>query len=224
MKKAFFTIPLICLFSLSAYAGVPQGGEILFDIYRNGEPFGTHEVRFEENGDRTEVLINIDMSVSFGPLDFFKYSHENREVWRGAEIISMDSQTYDNGKRYEVSAEWGEKLTVETQDDRYVVAPMFTTSYWNPDTLSSERLLNTQKGEVEDVRVRYVGEEEFETGRETLRADHYKIDASLPIDIWYDSKTRQWVGLRFNVRGSELEYKRVSPVGENVMKQAEVAQ
>ena len=125
----------------------------------------------------------------------------------------MKSKTNDDGKAYAVDASWGKGVEVEANGERFEAPEsLYTTSYWNPVTLKSDKLLNTQKGEVEDVRIQYVGQERFQTASETIDADHYKISASLPLEVWYDAKTKQWVGLKFAVRGSEIEYKRLTPV------------
>lgn len=195
-----------------ALAVIPQQGELVFDIYRNGKKFGSHVVSFEQNGPETTVQIDINMKYKLGPLTVFRYEHSNTEVWDGDEIRSLASKTYDDGKDYKVDAVWGDQLNVTVNGDSYEADPIYTTSYWNPVTLKDTQLLNTQKGEIEDVVVDFKGVEDFVVAGDAISAKRYSVDASVPLEVWYDQKTEQWVGLTFSVRGSDFEYRRVTPI------------
>ncbi len=206
------------VFAQPAYAVIPASNQIVFDIYRNGEPFGQHILKFKKEGDKTRVLIDISMKYDLGPITVFRYEHSNEEVWQGDKILSMASQTYDDGDDYAVKAIWGDVLKVDvTKDDKASAyeAPkeLYTTSYWNKVSLKADDLINSQKGQIEDVEVTNLGRKDFTTGHDTVKADHYKVEASVPLELWYDAETDQWVGLRFKVRGSDIEYRRVTPIG-----------
>lgn len=217
MKKILLLSSAIVL-SQPAYAVIPESNQIVFDIYRNGEPFGQHVVKFKKEGDKTRVLIDIGMKYDLGPITVFRYEHRNEELWQGDKILSMKSTTYDDGDDYAVDATWGDVVKVDvTKDEKesaYEASPaLYTTSYWNKVSLKADDLLNSQKGQIEDVEVTNLGRVDFATEHEKLKADHYKVEASVPLVLWYDAKTNQWVGLRFKVRGSDIEYRRVTPVG-----------
>lgn len=201
---------LVFLFVKPVHAVIPDNGEIVFEIFRNGESFGMHRLQFEENGNQTRVLINIEMAYKIGPIALFRYTHSNEEIWQGNKIISMTSQTYDDGKDYTVNAVWGDVLQVAVNDQTFEApSQILTTSYWNPVTINSKRLLNTQKGVIQDIDVNYAGEVQIDGPQGPVAADHYKVMAKFPIDVWYDAKSREWVGLKFTVRGSEIEYRRI---------------
>lgn len=199
-------------------AAKPDDGTIKFQILRNGNPFGMHMLNFQDLDDGTMAVdINIKMSVSLGPITMFRYEHENREVWKGDELISLKSQTNDNGDDYLVKASWNEdQVSVKNQDREFEAVPdVYTTSYWNDVSIKANQLLNTQKGQIENVTVENLGVDTIQTAVETLQAQHYKIisdSLDYPIHIWYDLNTSQWVGLKFKVRGSELYYKRLDKV------------
>ena len=196
---------------LPAHAVIPQQGELLFDIYRNGKPFGTHRLVFDQDGDKTRVQIDINMEYALGPVTLFRYDHSNMEVWKGDNILSLVSETDDDGTDYKVEAAWGRQMEVSVNGDNYAAEPMYTTSYWNPVALKDDQLLNTQKGKIEPVTVQFLGVEEFQTPSQTLKAKHYSVEASVPLELWYEEKTGQWLGLKFNARGSDFEYRRVTP-------------
>jgi len=212
--KRFLLFSSAVFLSFPADAQVPESGEINFEILRDGSSFGEHRVRFEEDGGQTRVLIDIEMVYRLGPIALFRYEHSNEEIWRGDKIISMTSQTNDDGDDYVVNAIWGDVLSVEVSkegEESAFDAPvdLYTTSYWHPSTLKATQLLNTQKGIIEDVTVTSAGREELPTQNGVIEADKYLIDASLPLEVWYEAGTQIWSGLRFDVRGSTIEYRRI---------------
>lgn len=212
MKKLLFCSVFV-FYAPPALAVMPDGGEIVFEILRNGSSFGEHRVRFEPQGDKTRVLIDIAMKYALGPVALFRYEHSNEEIWQGDRILSMTSQTDDDGDDYYVDARWGEVLEVEANGEAFdAPARIYTTSYWNPVGLKAGQLLNTQKGIVEGIDVRFEGRGDFMVLDEARKADHYRVNSKLPLDVWYDAKTQQWVGLKFSVRGSEIEYRRLTPI------------
>lgn len=198
-----------------AQAFVPKDGLIEFQILRNGDAFGTHTLSFSKDGLDRIVDINIAMAATIGPITLFRYTHENREIWRGDTPISLVSKTNDDGDDYSVDVQWLDSNVVASVNNAKFEAPgpLLPTSYWNPIFLKTKSdLLNTQKGRIEPMIIEKVGIDDINVGGEMRKADHYKIKATLNLDIWYDQETQEWVGLKFKVRGSDLEYKRLDPI------------
>jgi len=203
--------------SLGAYETpnpIPQDNKLEFQILRDGKPFGTHVIAFDKNGSEITADIKIDMEYTLGPLSLFEYSHSNKEVWKNNSPQSLQSITDDDGDVYNVSATWSSaELEIETQDARYdAPTSIFPTSYWNPAYLKADTLLNSQKGELEEIAITPLGTEKIAVMGEDINADRYKIDSVIPIEILHDTKTGQWVGLEFEARGSTISYKRLNPV------------
>lgn len=213
MKRILLSTVVVFFVVSPAHAVIPDSNEIVFDIIRNGKPFGEHRITFDQQGDKTHVQIDINMRYSLGPVTLFRYTHSNEEIWDGDKIISVRSQTNDDGEKYVVDATWGDVVKVDITDKgekKTIEAPanIYSTSYWNPIALKAGQLLNTQKGRIEDVSVTKVGDEEALVGGESVMAERYAIDTVLPLEVLYDKKTKQWVGLDFEVRGSEITYRR----------------
>lgn len=189
---------------------VPADGDLIFEVYRNGDRFGTHAVSFRDAGDGLEVQTDIDLRVGLGPVTFFRYRHDAREIWRDGQLVSLVSDTLKDGRNLSlnVSSNGGEALVVEGESDARA-APLGSvpTSYWNIALIEQSEMLNTETGELMPIRVRELGEEEVRAGAETIRATRYRIDGGpIPLDILYDENER-WVGLAFTARGSEVTYR-----------------
>lgn len=192
---------------------IPDNKEIHFQILRNGNSFGTHSMEFSEN-DKGQTVVNIDIRMDYylGPINLFDYEHVNREIWSGNKILSVNSETYDNGEKYSVKAKWYEDyVDIQTQREVFdASAKIYSTSYWNKEMLKADQLLNTQKGNIEDVQITSLGVEDIISEGQNIKAQAYQIDANVPIKVWYAVDTQEWVKLRFTIRGSELEYVRVA--------------
>ena len=203
------------MLSPTANAYIPQDGELIFNILRNGNNFGQHRLFFEKEQDGTTFVdVEIEMKFSLGPINLFRYEHRNSEMWQGDKIVALDSETYDDGDQYQVQAEWNkEGVDIIAQQNQYnAPASIYSTNYWNPVILKADQLLNSQKGILEDINVTSLGTELFNVQGQDIEARKYQIEASIPIDIWYDLKTDQWVGLAFQVRGSDIRYERLTPI------------
>jgi len=72
----------------------PRDGErIVFEVYREGSEFGTHELEFSrgEDGDLL-VDIRIRLRAGFGPITVFRYEHESTERWRGDRLVGLSAR------------------------------------------------------------------------------------------------------------------------------------
>lgn len=219
LKKIFLGLGLIA-FSGVGEAAIPEQKELNFEIYRNGKPFGEHKINFTLDGQTINTDIEILMEYKVGPLSIFKYKHNNQEVYKDGQLFSMNAKTYDNGKELVVEAQKkGEDLIVENPDEIIEVKDnILPTTYWDEEMLEKEYLLNTQYGSINDVRVKKIGQEDYQVSDKIIKANKYlfeDLDADRKATVWYDTETKQWVGLSFEIRGSKLEYKRQTPLTKN---------
>ncbi len=77
-------------------------------------------------------------------------------------------------------------------------------------THDQKRLLNSQTGKLEKVRVRPKGTDRVETGAGEVAAKRYDLSAGkLNIELWYNDRLG-WVGLASNTdKGRRLTYRRM---------------
>ncbi len=136
---------------LASTASASDGRTLSFDAYRSGSKIGTHVMRFSQAGG----LLTIDITITLKGKAFFipfSYAHKNREVWQGNKLISLDSQTTSNGKTNTLSARAdGNFLKLMIDGVPALVPQMFSTSYWNAETVRQKKLLNSQMGDVIEI-------------------------------------------------------------------------
>lgn len=186
---------------------VPADGETRFLAYRNGSRFGTHVLKFRNEGEDLRVRVEIDFSVGIGPLKLFRYTHRNDELWRGGRLMSLESTTNDDGDEYWVKARAdGDVLRVDGSSGQLELpGDTLSTSYWHARTVGREQWLDSQKGRLMRAQVSDKGTEEISAGGAVIEAARYGLDGDITCDLWY--RDDRWVKLLFTVQDSEIEYR-----------------
>ena len=173
-----------------SYAAASLGSTegIAFEVLRNGSPIGSHTISFEQQDDQLIVDIEIGLEVKLAFFTLFDYQHRNREVWENGRLVSIDTQTDNNGELHQVSGRaMGDGFLVTGKDEQILLpGDVIPTSYWNPATRGAETLLNTQNGELIDVKVtpKYTQTVEMPWGES--KGQLHRISGELEVDLWYD--------------------------------------
>lgn len=184
-----------------------SGDELVFDVYRDGKPFGMHRVQFEQSGDQLKVETDIELKVKFGPITAFHYVHDANEVWSGGELVSVDAKTKSGG-------DWKDVSVRETAGGLKTAGPAFEgthpsglipSTHWNIAQMRQDAMLSTETGAILPMKVEDLGMEMVQVGDERIRARHYRVTSDLVASFWYDDEGR-WVKCAFEARGSDVEY------------------
>jgi hypothetical protein len=193
----------------SARAETTPSDSLDFTVLRDGTEIGSHTLRFQHDGARTLVDIDINLEVGIGPLVLYRYVHQNREVWEDGKFMRFESRTDDDGDDYAVTATRQDNdILVDrkpAEDYRIDRADLLPTTYWNEATVRQKVLLDTQKGRRMDVAVEDLGWEEITAGGKSVSARKYSVGGDLDLTLWYDESGR-WVKLIFPLKGSTFEY------------------
>jgi len=191
-------------------AAVPASGRLAFQALRDGSPLGTHTLAFTRDGGGLIVAIAVDYVVKFGPIAVFRYTMRSTEHWRDDTLISVDSETNDNGKpdfmrlRRQDGAIWVEG----SKSGRYQAPPnALAASHWNARELGAT-LINPQDGAIMDFKVSALGEDPIRAAGETVPAQRYALRGKDGLDLWYDL-AGVWAGLKAVAKdGSVISYVR----------------
>lgn len=181
--------------------------KLAFDVQMDGRSIGEHVVTLTHRANGTDVAIDVDIEVTFGPFTLYKYEQQNRARWAGEELAAFRSVTNDDGDDYVVEANRTEQgLAVSVNGEATSVLPnWFPTTYWDKRTVMQNTLVATQDGGLLDVEINPAGTETLNVlGMDTV-AEKYEMRGDLELDLWYDDQDR-WVKLAFSYRGNTFEY------------------
>ncbi len=178
-----------------------------FTAYRNGDRLGFHRIDFAEEGKRLIVDIEIVFEVKFAFIPLYGYRHRNREIWEGGRLVSMSTETDDNGTDYKVEVTRnGDRLVVDGVDGRLdLPGDTLTTSYWNEAAMTKGAWLDTQRGQLVRSEVTKKPMETVRVKGNDVEATPYDLAGDITCSLWY--RDGRWVKLRFlGEDGSEIDY------------------
>lgn len=167
-----------------------------FEIFRDGESIGTHDMQAVLGPNGFEIDITIRIAVRVLGLVAYRYELDNREVWKDGAIVSVDSKVNDDGTAdRSVVRRKGDALQVD--GSRYTgKAPLdaVTTSYFATPFLQRRPWISTQTGAPLKVSVNPEG-----------RADWWAVKGDLETKLGY--KGGEWVKCEFDAGGEVASYK-----------------
>ena len=204
---AAFTLNEVSIANTAVNTGSSKSWK--FRVMLDDRPIGYHHVNVNKEQNRKTVYTqaNFDVRILFIPV--YSYDHETQERWVDNCLVDINSSTDDNGEDYFISSELSEqKLTLETQDGTTSLEGCVRTfAYWDVDLLNSDRLLNTQTGEYEDVEITDMGTGVLSFDGKEVEARQFRLVAKdMAIDLWY-TKDMHWLALEsVTESGAVLRY------------------
>lgn len=185
------------------------GDEIRFDVLRNGDPVGSHTVRFARAGETVTTATRFEVAIDVLFFTAYRYVYASEATWRDGCLVGLTAAVDDNGKESVVRVgRSGESLTVSgprgvVEADRHALP----TEHWAYAVVGQDGVINTITGRVNRVDIAPVASETVKTadGR-SISARRYAYQGELDNEVWYDAEGR-WVKMRFPAKdGSTIEY------------------
>jgi hypothetical protein len=186
-----------------------------FNVFLDDRPIGYHSYQLEKSGNEYRLSIKAELDVKLLFLSVYTYIHKNNEVWDGQCLTSLSSTTNDNGDREYVTLQrLANEVFIKTKQETKITDECVRSfAYWNPELLSTDRLLNAQNGQLIDVTFSHVGKEEVDLNGHDVVSDRYRLRGeNIEIDLWY-SATMEWLALQSVTEdGYLLRYERQAGV------------
>jgi hypothetical protein len=209
---AICALPLPAL-ALDSGADAPNAGGASwsFRVLLDGKPIGQHQFRATDGAGERTLVSEAAFSVRLLGVSLDQYQHRAVERWLGDCLLALSADTDDTGERTRVSARaLGEQFEVTAPIPQTERGCVMSFAYWNPALRAQQRLLNSQTGRIESVRVNAIGEGTLTVGKRMVSVSGWRISgAAQPIDVWYSSQG-DWLGLDTLVDGGRtLSYRRL---------------
>jgi hypothetical protein len=185
------------------------GGTRRFSVLYKGFKIGAHKVSYSSATGETRVDTEIDLSVKVAFLSVFAFSHRSQETWRAGRLVSLNSQTVEQGETLHVEgAAMPQGFRVMSKAGPVIASPATLTSntLWTPAMLEQATVVDAQRGGIMGVSARKFADEQIVIAGGPVRATRYTvITPFFAGTVWYDN-ANLWVRSEFERDGSKVEY------------------
>ncbi len=184
-----------------------------FNVLLDGKPVGEHLFTVTPQDGLIQVQSEASMEVNFLFFNAYSYQHRASELWQAGCLFSIDAATNNNSKQIEVKGrlDAGAFLvsasSTSTTGNTAMPACVKSFAYWDRSFLESNKLLNSQTGELVDIQVQTGKWETIEAvGREWLAQRFTLTGDKLHIDLWY-GPAGEWLRLSSQLpSGRQVDY------------------
>lgn len=226
LGRAVFLAAAVLGLGVSAVASGEADLEWTFKVFLDDKEIGTHDFRVSgHRGEhRVETVARFDVKFLF--FNAFRYRHQAVETWAGDVLLSIQSETDNNGEQLQVdgSRESGHFLVETESETRRLPEEVMSFAYWNPEILDESRLLNAQTGEYEKVQIEDRGVETVPYEGQRLEARRHDIVVQgKAISVWYAVSDQRWLALETPVKGGRVLRYEPQSVPESALFVAAVA-
>jgi hypothetical protein len=189
-------------------ASAPGSMRLDFTVLKDGDVIGHHQIELVRNGDLENVSIKTDIVVKVVYVPVYRFEHTGSEVWRAGHLVSLRSQTNDDGEKHTLQAAANGGHIEVTGDGTASQASteIIPASLWNHDLVTQTVLLNTLTGKQMAIKVADLGADPVRVHGSSVPAHHYKVTGELERELWYD-ESNMLVLVKFKAKDdSEIRY------------------
>lgn len=201
-------VSLLCFITTFnvAFASSQTDKNWQFKVFLDGDEIGFHNFSIINKGENKAIYSKARFDVKFLFFNAYSYQHDDVEHWRGRCLKSIDAVTNDNGEQYNVSGKIDNDVfvvnTIQKQNNYLPCVKTF--AYWDPEFLKESSLLNSQTGEMIDVKSEFIGNEPLTHNGQVVDARRYRLSGeNLQIDLWYSDEDH-WLALESLTEGGRI--------------------
>lgn len=185
----------------SPEAALPE--PIWLDAYRNGEPFGYHEVTFSRGEDGALIAnTRVRFRVKAGPIPVYRYELNGTGVWRDGELTRFNSGGRKGREAVDASIRVEDGRVFVNEEPTDLEPPVFPVTHWNKAAVRQDRLIDAENGDIVDITVRSMGSRELSIDGRSVKGEAFDVDGEIDYTILFQGE--RWVGLRFTNEDDEI--------------------
>jgi hypothetical protein len=182
---------------LGARAQAAETEVRLFNVSVDGKPSGQYTMSFTR-GDDGSLTVNCDahVKVKVAFVTAYHYDYTASEVWKDGRLVSLSSSCDDDGKKFNVTAEAGEKgLGVKVNGREKVVRGdvLLTSACCLPDAKRRDGaipLLEADNAVEIDGKIQAVSSGPMNVAGKVVNVTRYRLTSLVAHDLWYDGDDR----------------------------------
>ena len=221
MKKIFITV-LILIFGTiktSFSEDIVNLNYIEMEVLRNGDVIGFSNYKFSKENSLLKVENETKFKVDVLGVNIFKINSLGTEIYKNNNLVSFESETFQNKKVKYVNLKLSEdKTQYLINGSSYkgnATLDNVIGNWWNYKILQTDTQISPLSGSIKKQQVKYIGDEVLEIlGRKinsnkfSLKSKNQNIaeDKKLDFIVWMDPSTNIILKVSYERMGS-WEYK-----------------
>ena len=221
MKKIFITTIILTLgiFKTSVSKELIDLKYIEMEVLRNGDVIGFSNYKFSKENSLLKVENETKFKVDVLGVNIFKINSLGTEIYKNNNLVSFESETFQNKKVKYVNLKLSEdKTQYLINGSSYkgnATLDNVIGNWWNYKILQTDTQISPLSGSIKKQQVKYIGDEVLEIlGRKinsnkfSLKSKNQNIaeDKKLDFIVWMDPNTNIILKVSYERMGS-WEYK-----------------
>ena len=221
MKKVFITILILIVGAIktSFSEDIVNLNYIEMEVLRNGDVIGFSNYKFSKENSLLKVENETKFKVDVLGVNIFKINSLGTEIYKNNNLVSFESETFQNKKVKYVNLKLSEdKTQYLINGSSYkgnATLDNVIGNWWNYKILQTDTQISPLSGSIKKQQVKYIGDEVLEIlGRKinsnkfSLKSKNQNIaeDKKLDFIVWMDPNTNMILKVSYERMGS-WEYK-----------------
>ena len=174
---------------------------IKMEIFKDDEKIGESIFTFKKEENKFIVKNKTNFNVKLLGVTVFSINSRGTEEYIGDQLISFNSETFQNNKRKYVNLIFDEKKekfiidgsSYKGEADRENIIG----HWWNHRILQTETQISPLSGSVKKQNIEFLGKEKIKLYNKEYDVEHFRLfstdpnlsdDKKLNFEIWYDKK------------------------------------
>ena len=175
--------------------------KIEMEIFKDDEKIGESIFTFKKEEDKFIVKNTTNFNVKLLGVKVFSINSKGTEEYIGDQLISFNSETFQNDKRKYVNLffdEKKEKFIIDGSsykgkaDKENIIG-----NWWNHRILQTETQISPLSGSVKKQNIEFLGKKKIKLYKKEYNVEHFRLfstnpnlpdDKKLNFEIWYDKK------------------------------------
>ncbi len=221
MKKIFITVLILIVGTIktSFSEDIVNLNYIEMEVLRNGDVIGFSNYKFSKENSLLKVENETKFKVDILGVNIFKIYSLGTEIYKNNNLVSFESETFQNKKVKYVNLKLSEdKTQYLINGSSYkgnATLDNVIGNWWNYKILQTDTQISPLSGSIKKQQVKYIGDEVLEIlGRKinsnkfSLKSKNQNIaeDKKLDFIVWMDPNTNIILKVSYERMGS-WEYK-----------------
>ena len=200
-KFSLFVLVLSTLFLQAHTDHYKNYNKIEMEIFKDNEQIGESIFFFKKENNKFIVKNKTNFNVKLLGVSIFSVNSKGTEVYIGDQLISFNSETFQNDKKKFVN------LIFDKKKDKFIIdgssfqgeasKENIVGNWWNHRLLQTETQISPLSGSVKKQNIEFLGKKKIKVYEKEYEVEHFRLfstnsnlpdDKKLNFEIWYDKK------------------------------------